>query len=307
LSKLLALLGATIGGCLGWWLGAHAGVFLGFVLSIVGTGCGLYLGRRVSATCFSFVLILLGPVAPALTSQQPRAVARYPLRLVDLSLVADPVYGLQLVALPAPKAVMKGTGGDLVWLRFDPDTALAWLNAAAAVLRTAVPGGPVDAIQWSPTLRPVSGRGGFLLGRDRRKGVLGKAHWLALADSAPGWQAEITAQEADSLLHLFLALAPQARLDLSAGAAPDKDSVDRPVIVVQQPQPVSRGNRNRVAAQFVVGADGRVEPESFVVVLAASPRVASEAWEVVRASRFEPAQRQGRPVRQLVQLLIARP
>jgi hypothetical protein len=228
------------------------------------------------------------------------------LRLVDLSLVADTVYGLQRVALPTPKVVMEGTGGALVWLRFDPDTALAWLNAAAAVLRTAVPGGPVDAIQWSPTLRPVSGRGGFLLGRDRRKGVLGKAHWLAIADSAPGWQAEITAQEADSLLHLFLALAPQARLDVS-GAAPDKDNVDRPVSVVQQPQPASRGSRNRVAAQFVVGADGRVEPESFVVVLAASPRVASEAWEVVRASRFEPAQQRGRPVRQLVQLLIARP
>jgi hypothetical protein len=49
LSKLLAWVGATLVGALGWWAGAREGVFTAFVLSMVGTGVGLYLGRRVAA------------------------------------------------------------------------------------------------------------------------------------------------------------------------------------------------------------------------------------------------------------------
>jgi hypothetical protein len=48
LSKLLAWVGATLVGALGWWAGARAGMFTAFVLSMVGTGVGLYLGRRMA-------------------------------------------------------------------------------------------------------------------------------------------------------------------------------------------------------------------------------------------------------------------
>lgn len=47
-SKLLAWTGATIGGAFGWWAGARAGVLPAFLLSIVGTGGGVYLGRWVA-------------------------------------------------------------------------------------------------------------------------------------------------------------------------------------------------------------------------------------------------------------------
>jgi hypothetical protein len=47
-SKLLAWLGATVLGAVGWWAGARAGMFTAFVLSMVGTGAGLYLGRRLA-------------------------------------------------------------------------------------------------------------------------------------------------------------------------------------------------------------------------------------------------------------------
>jgi len=67
---LLGLLGATIGGYLGWWLGAHAGIFVAFIVSVVGTGGGLHLGRRVSARYLPLIVILLVPAAPALSSQQ---------------------------------------------------------------------------------------------------------------------------------------------------------------------------------------------------------------------------------------------
>jgi hypothetical protein len=49
LSTLLAWVAATLLGALGWWAGALEGVFTAFVLSMVGTGVGLYLGRRVAA------------------------------------------------------------------------------------------------------------------------------------------------------------------------------------------------------------------------------------------------------------------
>jgi hypothetical protein len=42
----MALVGTTIGGGIGWWLGARAGIMTAFVCSMVGTGVGLYAARR---------------------------------------------------------------------------------------------------------------------------------------------------------------------------------------------------------------------------------------------------------------------
>ena len=52
MSKLLWLLGATIGGAIGWWLGALVGTMTAVILSAVGTGAGIYLARRVEAEYF---------------------------------------------------------------------------------------------------------------------------------------------------------------------------------------------------------------------------------------------------------------
>jgi membrane protein YqaA with SNARE-associated domain len=48
MKKIVALLGATVGGMVGWWLGALVGPMTGFMLSIVGTGAGIYVGHRLS-------------------------------------------------------------------------------------------------------------------------------------------------------------------------------------------------------------------------------------------------------------------
>jgi hypothetical protein len=42
----------TIGGWLGWWLGAFVGIFTAFILSVVGTGLGLWAARRVTSGYF---------------------------------------------------------------------------------------------------------------------------------------------------------------------------------------------------------------------------------------------------------------
>lgn len=251
------------------------------------------------------LLLLFLPDPGPLLSQPAARPTRVRLRLVDLSLVPDTTYGLQLLLQPAPGTVAEGTAGALVWLRFDPDTVFAWLNSAAAILQVPAPGGPVHAIQWSPTLRPLDRRGGFLLGRERSKGILRKARWLAVAaDSTPGWQAELAASEADSLLRLFLALAPHSRVDTSEVAVPDQAHVDEPVTILQQSHAPSGGARGSVAVQYVVDRDGRAEMESLSVLLASSDRLASDAREMIRTARFTPARKHGQPVRQLVQQLI---
>jgi len=50
MSKLLTLLGASVGGAIGWWLGAPVGMMTAFVVSMLGTGLGIYAGRRIAQT-----------------------------------------------------------------------------------------------------------------------------------------------------------------------------------------------------------------------------------------------------------------
>ena len=52
MAKLLAFLGMAIGGWLGWVAGARLSFFAAFVLGIVGTGVGLYVGRRIAGDYF---------------------------------------------------------------------------------------------------------------------------------------------------------------------------------------------------------------------------------------------------------------
>ena len=48
MTKLLGFVGATVGSSLGWWMGSRAGTMTAFMLSMVGTGVGIYYGRRVA-------------------------------------------------------------------------------------------------------------------------------------------------------------------------------------------------------------------------------------------------------------------
>ena len=250
-----------------------------------------------------FLVLWLG--GSRLAAQRPSVVVHYPLRYIDLTLVADTTYGLQVLALPALETTRGRTGAApdaLIRLRFLSDSALDWLNRGAAAISRPAPGGPPDAVQWSPALNALGGGGAIAVGRNRKKGALDKPYWLAVTDSTPGWRVEIAAQEADSLLRLLLVLASQSRIDTAGAATPEQ--VDRPVRVREQPKPSWNDAMGRALVQFVVGTDGRAEPESFVVLMTSSPQLSSRAWDVIKASRFEPASKGGQAVRQLVQQVI---
>lgn len=47
MTKLLGFVGALGGSYLGWALGSPLGLFGAFIVSVVGTGAGLYAGRRI--------------------------------------------------------------------------------------------------------------------------------------------------------------------------------------------------------------------------------------------------------------------
>ena len=48
MKRLLDLMGMTIGSAIGWALGAYILIFTAFVVSMIGTGLGLYGARRLS-------------------------------------------------------------------------------------------------------------------------------------------------------------------------------------------------------------------------------------------------------------------
>lgn len=52
MQKLLAAIGAFAGSSLGWALGAHLSLFTAVVLSAVGTGVGIYYGRKLARDYF---------------------------------------------------------------------------------------------------------------------------------------------------------------------------------------------------------------------------------------------------------------
>lgn len=48
MTKMLGFIGATLGGAVGWWLGDQVGLMTAFIVSIVGTGAGIYFGKRIA-------------------------------------------------------------------------------------------------------------------------------------------------------------------------------------------------------------------------------------------------------------------
>lgn len=241
--------------------------------------------------------------AGPLPAQGSRTVVNFPLHLIDLSLVSDTVHGVQILMQPSVQSKQSRDGG-LIWLRFDPDTVLDWLNSAAAALAVPVPNGAVEGIQWSRTLTPLTVHGGLALGRERKKGKLEKTRWLAIGDSATGWKTEVTSAEADSLLRVLMTLGTQSRLDTTASVPLDERRVGVPVKIVFQPAPRFRGKTGRVVTTYVVDENGRADPGTFVALLASDPALIPDAWDMLRASRFEPARLEGKPVRQLVRQAI---
>jgi len=235
-------------------------------------------------------------------AQTPPVGYRIEVELASLHVVPDTLTGLSLLMQPRTGSRAREREGA-VWLRLQPDSALEWINSAVAAIRTPVPGDQSEGIQWSRTLRPLRDSGAVALGRSRKKGKLERTHWLAIADSVSGWRFELSGTEADSLLRLLLIGGSQSRIDTSSTAPFDASRVDRAARIAEQPAP-KRRHPGQAAVQYVVGTDGKVEPESFRVLLASDPALIAEARALVMTTRFEAAERAGARVRQVLRQVI---
>jgi hypothetical protein len=209
--------------------------------------------------------------------------------------------GVFIGAAPSVHSVQGYASTGFVSLQLHPDTLLSWAGHAAVVLNRPLVAEPDERIQWTRELRDMRSRGSLILGRTVKGGRLRGDRWLSVGDTTHRWRVKLPEREADSLLRILYAMASVAGIpDTTPRAFPD-DSVDTPVEAVNQPRPEFAGLVGRVIAQYTVGADGRVEPESIVLLLASHPKLEREARAVLLASRFRPAMKQGQPVRQLVQ------
>lgn len=54
MSRLIALVAATLGSAFGWWVGSWVGVMTAFFLSVVGTAAGIYFGNRLAKEYFTY-------------------------------------------------------------------------------------------------------------------------------------------------------------------------------------------------------------------------------------------------------------
>jgi uncharacterized protein YcfJ len=48
MTKICGSIGAFLGSSVGWWIGSGAGMMTAFALSMVGTGLGIWAGRRIA-------------------------------------------------------------------------------------------------------------------------------------------------------------------------------------------------------------------------------------------------------------------
>src|SRR5262249_10878633 len=105
--------------------------------------------------------------------------------------------------------------------------------------------------------------------------------------------------EADSLVRLLVVAAAEAGYTEPASAPAEPTSVDKPVAIISQPPLSFQGTYGRVVVEYVVGSNGRVEPDSIDILLASASELVPLARNLLLGSRFEPATINGKPVRQL--------
>jgi protein TonB len=89
------------------------------------------------------------------------------------------------------------------------------------------------------------------------------------------------------------------------------DQVDDPVQYLSGPEPKyptglkAAGVEGRVTLRFVVGTDGKVEPNTVQVLSSTNKAFEEPAITAIKASIFKPAKIRGQPVRQLVEQAVA--
>jgi TonB-like protein len=231
--------------------------------------------------------------------------------LLDIVILPDSSSGLLFLVAPNPRAVQwTKPGTSVVSMGIDPITALQWATVAHTLLADPSSGG---AGAWSvaPPLRGSRGPEFVLLAKNPKRSAPSEALIFLVSDSAlhTQWKTFVSPAQLDALLTGLEAVARerQATWDPSSTAfGTTNDSVEVPVRVVFQPEPkfpgklAFNGREGRVWMSYAVDSTGRTETGSMRPLLSDDLLFTQAAIDALMHSKFKPALRHGRPVRQQV-------
>jgi len=228
--------------------------------------------------------------------------------LLDIVLVPDSS-SVWFLAGPNAGTTQWGRGTNLADFGIDPVLALQWVTVARR-LKPPLPGRslPDSAARVTPPLRARNGPGFVLLGTNTEKPSADRSFILLVSDSGSRthWKAFASAAQVDTLLTALEVTAISGQAEASGWNDLACQDPDTPVRIVSQPVPpypsrlAHGGAVGRVWMTYVVGADGRPEPESFSALLSDDSLFTWSALDALRRSRFKPARTDGQPVRQRV-------
>jgi hypothetical protein len=193
-------------------------------------------------------------------------------------------------------------------MNLDPIVALQWATVARSLIS---PGTSQSSRNVIPALRDRKGPGFLLLAKNPKKAAEKETLIFLVSDSTTReqWKTFASQAQLDTLLTALEALAREQHStsdpDSTASRRSD-DAVDVPVQVVFQPRPefpeklVASGREGRVWMSYVVDSTGLSQTGTLRALLSDDPLFTQAAINAVLHSRFRPALRQGRPVRQRV-------
>jgi hypothetical protein len=249
----------------------------------------------------SVTLALCVAISGPLQSQGFRRVALVSFESLDVGVVSDTIAGLQVFATTKANRHHPYTRQRFSWLRFDPSHVQAWLPAAQATLSAAPSASESGLAVWTLPIRHIIDEyGSMAVGRNYADGSGSSTYWLLISDSASRWQVEIGRAEVDSLFRLLALLAPLSRLDSTLPGGRLRDTVDTPVTFRGRLRLKRQPEMGSVVVQYVVGVNGRADPQSVLVLLASNKRLVDPARRAIHRFRFTPATRGGKPVPQLI-------
>ena len=231
--------------------------------------------------------------------------------LLDIVILPDSASGLLFLVAPNPRAVQwTKPETRVVSIGIDPITALQWATVARTLLAD-----PSNGAAGAPTIAPPlqdSHRPAFvLLAKNPKKSPPDEAIIFLVSDTASHtqWKSFTSAARLDSLLTAVEAVARERQptwSPASTSAASSAHSVDVPVEVVFQPKPTfpgtlaGKGREGRVWMSYAVDSTGRTVSGSMRPLLSDDLLFTQAAIDALMHSKFKPALRGGRPVRQQV-------
>lgn len=264
------------------------------------------------------LLLLLAVLSPgraaAQTWHRDTTAQRLDWGTVNILIRADTLEGVEVLARTS--ATLYQDTQRSFDARFRPDSALAWLNQANAILQaTSKPDSTTLGLETPALQDGDSNRLVIIRPRDQ----YGWDNHIRLVFLPPGqgtaWSIRAPLDEAENLLQTLFHQAVRSRFVPDSARPHDANAIlterelknaAAPALLHKPPlQYPERLRKQRVPGevwlQFILREDGTPDPASFVALLYNDSAFVNSAVRCLTAAKFRPARLDGRPVRVLIE------